>query len=156
VYFRFNPSHRDREASLAERGIQMSYETIRQRCRTFGQVYTEHVRRRRPGPAGKWHVDELQLAAGSALGSCAVQAELAVQVEWVPPVPVLPLAIFSFRASVAGVPAWLGSGTTERPARHRFDAIRRELFDDPERSHRASPSVSRCIGSVPTPNSSSM
>ena len=61
LYFRFNLSHRDVEELLAERGIQVSYEAIRLWCRKFGPAYAEQLRRRRPGPADKWHVDEMQL-----------------------------------------------------------------------------------------------
>jgi putative transposase len=61
LYFRFNLSHRDVEELLAERGIQVSHEAIRLWCRKFGPAYTEQLRRRRPGPADKWYVDEMQL-----------------------------------------------------------------------------------------------
>jgi putative transposase len=61
LYFRFNLSHRDVEELLVERGIQVSDEAIRLWCRKFGPAYTEQLRQRRPGPADKWHVDELQL-----------------------------------------------------------------------------------------------
>ena len=61
LYFRFNLSHRDVEELLAERGIQVSYEAIRLWCRKFGHAYTDQLRRRRAGPADKWHVDEMQL-----------------------------------------------------------------------------------------------
>jgi len=61
LYFRFNLSHRDVEELLAERGIQVSYEAIRLWCHKFGSAYAEQLRRRRPGPADKWHVDEMQL-----------------------------------------------------------------------------------------------
>jgi putative transposase len=60
-YHRFALSHRDVEELLAERGIHVSYEAIRLWCRKFGPAYTEQLRRRRPGPADKWHVDEMQL-----------------------------------------------------------------------------------------------
>src|ERR671928_706628 len=61
LYFRFNLSHRDVEELLAERAIQVSYEAIRLWCRKFGPAYAEQLRRSRPGPADKWHVDEMQL-----------------------------------------------------------------------------------------------
>ena len=61
LYFRFHLSHRDVEELLAERGIQVSYEAIRLWCRKFGRAYAEQLRRRQPGPADKWHVDEMQL-----------------------------------------------------------------------------------------------
>jgi putative transposase len=61
LYYRFSLSHRDGEELLAERGIRVSYEAIRLWCRKFGPAYAEQLRRRRPGQADKWHVDELQL-----------------------------------------------------------------------------------------------
>ena len=61
LYFRFNLSHRDIEELLAERGIQVSYEAIRLWCRKFGPASADQLRRRQPGPADKWHVDEMQL-----------------------------------------------------------------------------------------------
>jgi putative transposase len=49
------------EELLAERGIAVSYETIRRWCRRFGQTFADGVRRRRPRPGDKWHLDEVQL-----------------------------------------------------------------------------------------------
>jgi putative transposase len=60
-YYRFLLSYRDVEELLAERGIPVSYETIRQWCRKFGQGFADGLRRRRPRPGDKWHVDEVQL-----------------------------------------------------------------------------------------------
>ena len=61
LYFRFNLSHRDLEELLAERGIQVSYEAIRLRCRKLGSANADQLRRRRAGPADKWYVGEMQL-----------------------------------------------------------------------------------------------
>ena len=61
LYYRFLLSYRDVEELLAERGIAVSYETIRRWSRKFGQRFADGVRRRRPRPGDKWHVDELQL-----------------------------------------------------------------------------------------------
>ncbi|HVN80156.1 MAG TPA: hypothetical protein VMW38_14255 [Terriglobia bacterium] len=59
LYHRFCLSFRDVEDLLAERGITVSYETIRQWCRKFGVEYARKLRRR-PGCLGdSWHVDEL-------------------------------------------------------------------------------------------------
>jgi putative transposase len=58
---RFLLSYRDVEELLAERGIAVSYETIRRWCRKFGQPFADGLRRRRPRPGDKWHVDEVQL-----------------------------------------------------------------------------------------------
>ena len=59
LYHRFSLSLRDAEDLLAQRGITVSYETIRAWCRTFGPEYARALRRRR-GPMGDtWHLDEL-------------------------------------------------------------------------------------------------
>ncbi len=57
----FRTSSRDVEELLAERGIVVSYETIRQWCRKFGSTFADGLRRRRPRPGDKWHSDEVQL-----------------------------------------------------------------------------------------------
>jgi putative transposase len=59
LYFRFSLSYRDVEELLAERGVIVTYETIRQWCRKFGQAYANGLRRRRPRPGDKWHLDEV-------------------------------------------------------------------------------------------------
>ncbi len=58
LYFRFALSYRDVEELLAERGVLLTYETIRQWCRKFGQGYANALRRRRPRPGDKWRLDE--------------------------------------------------------------------------------------------------
>src|SRR5580765_8256312 len=57
LYFRFSLSYRDVEDLLAERGIVVSYETIRQWSRKFGQAYANQLRRRRARPSDKWFLD---------------------------------------------------------------------------------------------------
>ena len=52
-------SFRDTEDLLAQRGITVSYETIRQWCRTFGPAYARTLRRRRGRMGDTWHLDEL-------------------------------------------------------------------------------------------------
>ena len=59
LYFRFALSYRDVEELLAERGVVLTYETVRQWCRKFGQQYANTLRRRRPRPGDKWHLDEV-------------------------------------------------------------------------------------------------
>ncbi len=58
-YFRFALSDRDVEELLAERGVVVTDETARQRCRKFGQLYANAPRRHRPRPGDKWHLDEV-------------------------------------------------------------------------------------------------
>ena len=43
------------------RGIEVTYEAIRQWCRKFAHAYSTQIRRRRPKPSDKWHVDEVQI-----------------------------------------------------------------------------------------------
>jgi len=59
LYFRFCLSFHDVEEILLERGIVVTYEAIRKWCRKFGQQYANQLRRRRPRPDDKWHLDEV-------------------------------------------------------------------------------------------------
>ena len=59
--FRFSLSFRDVEEVMAERGIGVTYETVRQWCLKFGQTYANKLRRQRPRPGDKWHLDEVFL-----------------------------------------------------------------------------------------------
>jgi putative transposase len=61
LYFRFSLSFRDVEELLAERGVVVTYETVRQWCLKFGQQYANELRRRRARPGDKWHLDEVFL-----------------------------------------------------------------------------------------------
>ena len=59
LYFRFPLSFREVEELMLERGIFVSYETIRRWCAKFGQQYASALRRRQPRPGDKWHLDEV-------------------------------------------------------------------------------------------------
>ena len=61
LYFRFCLSYRDVEELLFVRGVTVTYEAIRKWCRKFGQQYANQLRRRRPRPGDKWHLDEVFL-----------------------------------------------------------------------------------------------
>src|SRR4051812_11537790 len=61
LYFRFSLSFRDIEELLAQRGIVVTSETVRQWCLTFGQTYANELRRRRSHCGDKWHMDEVYL-----------------------------------------------------------------------------------------------
>jgi putative transposase len=61
LYFRFCLSFRDVEELLLECGVTVIYEAIRKWCRKFGQQYANQLRRRRPRPGDKWHMDEVFL-----------------------------------------------------------------------------------------------
>jgi hypothetical protein len=59
LYFRFPLSFREVEELMLVRGVVVSYETIRHWCAKFGQAYANQLRRRRPRPGDKWHLDEV-------------------------------------------------------------------------------------------------
>ena len=54
LYFRFSLSYRDVELLMAERGVIVSYESIRQWCLKFGNEYAQKLRKRRRQPGDKW------------------------------------------------------------------------------------------------------
>jgi len=59
LYHRFCVSFRDVEDLLAQRGVTVSYETIRHWCETFGLDYARALRRRRGRMGDTWYLDEL-------------------------------------------------------------------------------------------------
>ena len=58
-YFRFAPSFRNVEDLMAGRGIGVSCETIRCWTWKFGRLFAGNLRRTRPGPTGRWQLDEM-------------------------------------------------------------------------------------------------
>ena len=64
LYFRFTMSFRDVEDLLAERGIDVGYETVRLWVLKFGPIYARRIHKR-GGPAfGVWHLDEVFVNIG--------------------------------------------------------------------------------------------
>ena len=59
LYYRFGISLRDVEDLLAERGITVSYETIRRWCAKFGLDYAKRLRRRQGRLGDTWFLDEV-------------------------------------------------------------------------------------------------
>jgi len=59
LYFRFNLSLRDVEDMMAERGVDVSYETIRRWVDKFGLTYAKRIKRRAGKPSTVWHLDEV-------------------------------------------------------------------------------------------------
>ncbi|MFE7214002.1 IS6 family transposase [Streptomyces sp. NPDC057611] len=59
LYFRFLLSFREVVELMFQRGVIVSYETIRRWSAKFGQAYANGLRRRRPRPEDKWHLDEV-------------------------------------------------------------------------------------------------
>ena len=47
------------EELLAERGLEVSYETVRRWVLKFGPGFARNLRRLRPRPADTWHLDEM-------------------------------------------------------------------------------------------------
>src|ERR671919_1308770 len=66
LYFCFCLSYRDVEELLFARGVIVTYEAIRKWCLKFGQAYAHQLRRRRPRPGDKWHLDEVFLTINGA------------------------------------------------------------------------------------------
>ena len=64
VYFRFNLSHRDVEDLLAQRGIIVSYESIRYWCIKFGSKYSRRLKRRHQGFGDTFYLDEVFIRIG--------------------------------------------------------------------------------------------
>ena len=64
LYLRFTLSYRDVEDLLAERGLDVSYETIRRWVAKFGPRFARELRRRRPRPTSRWHLDEMVVSIG--------------------------------------------------------------------------------------------
>ncbi len=67
LYHVFSLSLRDVELILAERGITVTHESIRQWCLRFGADFACRLRRRRPRPGDTWHLDEVYLRINGAL-----------------------------------------------------------------------------------------
>jgi len=64
MYLRFTLSFRDVEELLAERGIVVTYESIRRWVFTFGPAIARRLRARRLRPHGRWHMDEMVVRIG--------------------------------------------------------------------------------------------
>jgi len=64
LYNRFNLSHRDIEDLLAERGITVSYESIRLWCNKFGPKYARRLKKRHQGFGDTFYIDEVFVKIG--------------------------------------------------------------------------------------------
>jgi putative transposase len=64
MYLRFTLSYRDVEELLAERGVEVSYETVRRWVLTFGPEIARRLRARRSKPHSRWHLDEMFVRIG--------------------------------------------------------------------------------------------
>ena len=59
LYHRFCLSFREVEELLAERGITVTYETIRQWCQKFGPDYARKLKTRQGRLGDRWHLDDV-------------------------------------------------------------------------------------------------
>ena len=59
LYLRFTLRLCGVEELLAERGIGVTYETVRVRVARFGPLIARRLRRRRGPPSNHWHLDEM-------------------------------------------------------------------------------------------------
>jgi putative transposase len=59
LYHRFNLSHRDIEDLLAERGIEVTDESVRLWCNKFGPLFSKRLKRRHPGFGDTIFIDEV-------------------------------------------------------------------------------------------------
>jgi putative transposase len=64
LYLRFTLSYRGAEDPLAERGLDVSYETVQRWVLKFGPLFARELRCRRPRPTSRWHLDEMAVIIG--------------------------------------------------------------------------------------------
>ena len=76
LYFRFALSYRDVEDMFAERGIDVSYETVRRWALKFGAIIARKLRRGRPRPHEQWHAHRPAAVRLTADGNSVFVAEL--------------------------------------------------------------------------------
>ena len=64
LYFRFTLSLRDVEELMAQRGVDLSYETIRRWADKFRPLLAKNLNRRKSAPSPRWHLDEMVCKIG--------------------------------------------------------------------------------------------
>jgi putative transposase len=64
LYLRFPLSYRDVEELLSERGIRVSYETVRCWVAKFGPQFAAELRKCEARPGRVWHLDEMAVRIG--------------------------------------------------------------------------------------------
>src|SRR3981189_1708157 len=67
LYLRFTLRYRDVEEMLAQRGLDISYETVRRLVLKFGPLTARTRRQGRPRPSARWHLDEVVRIAGNRM-----------------------------------------------------------------------------------------
>ena len=71
-------SLRDVEEVLAERGIDVSHETIRRWVAVLGPMIARRLRAMRPKPHTTWHLDEMFVSIGGRRMYLAVKARCSI------------------------------------------------------------------------------
>ena len=74
LYHRFPLSFREAEELMLQRGVVVSYETIRQWCAKSGQVDANRLRRRRAWPGDKWHLYEVFIGSTARSTTCGARS----------------------------------------------------------------------------------
>ena len=72
LYARFTLSYRDVEDLLAERGLDISYESVLRWFVKFGAPIARNLRRMRPTPSDYWHLDEMVIVIRRAASLAVV------------------------------------------------------------------------------------
>jgi putative transposase len=69
-------SYRDVEELLAERGLDVSYKTVRRWVLKFGPLIARKLRQSRPRPCARWHLDDIvvRIAGRAAVAATAAAA----------------------------------------------------------------------------------
>src|SRR5258707_9030109 len=115
LYYRFTLSLRDVEELLAERGIEVTYETIRQWGIQFGPAIARDLRSRRPRPHSRWHMDEMFVSIGGKrmyLWRAVDHEGVVTAMGWLPSTP------------RGRVPRWPPSFISTTPFLHRLSGTR--------------------------------
>jgi hypothetical protein len=71
LYLRFSLSYRDVEDLLAERGLDVSYESVRRWVLKFGPLFARELRCKRHRSTSQWHLDEMAAQRVEELGALA-------------------------------------------------------------------------------------
>jgi len=67
LYFRFNLSLREIEELMADRGADVSYETIRRWIDQYGPIFAKRIKSRSPTPSTVWHLNEVYTKINSKM-----------------------------------------------------------------------------------------
>jgi len=59
LYYRFALSYRNIEEMMAKRGVQVTYEAVREWCEKFGSLYAAQLKKQLARIGTKWHLDEM-------------------------------------------------------------------------------------------------